>query len=287
MSHTHEQKFERVEERTIDEKKGTEEVRVGIDTGYGDPALNFQPTDATLVRTPCVGGDVMSSNRSSACSSGVAGASQFASHSMRDSSSGNVVKEAEKTTSYTHTEAHAPLITPSQPFIVTGAAGLAQEIVGEGFTASASRISGGAVNTKVIETAEMRQKELREQEQFAREQAAIIQHHDKDLARKTEKYQKEAEAEAEKIRKELEKQHARDVEFRKDLVETAIDRQKQEIDLEAKKAKADLERERQMAKEALDNSKMQTNIEVQMNSAAGMTTSGGTSVSESHVSKNF
>lgn len=46
---SHEEKFERVEERKIDNKHGLEEVRVGMDTGHGDPALNFQPTDATLV----------------------------------------------------------------------------------------------------------------------------------------------------------------------------------------------------------------------------------------------
>lgn len=49
MSKVHEEKFERVEERKIDTESGLEEVRVGIDTGKGDPALNFQPTDATLV----------------------------------------------------------------------------------------------------------------------------------------------------------------------------------------------------------------------------------------------
>lgn len=53
MSNTHEEKFERVEEHKLDRKHGTEEIRVASDTGKGDPALNFQPTDVTLVRLCC------------------------------------------------------------------------------------------------------------------------------------------------------------------------------------------------------------------------------------------
>lgn len=283
MSHTHEQKFERVEERKIDEKRGIEEVRVGVDTGHGDPALNFQPTDAALVRAPVVAG--MEGSHSSMTSHGaVAGASQFSSSSIRDSTSGNDVREAQKNSSYVHTEVKAPLVNPLPPIISTGAAGLAQEMVGEGFSASAARISGGAVNTNIVETAEMRERSRVDQEKYAREHEAIARSHDKELEKKTEKYRIEAEAEAEKIRKELEKQHARDVDFRKDMVESTIDFQKREIDLEAKKAKSELDHERQLAKEALESSKMRTDIEVKLDTAAGQTVSGGTtaSVSQSH-----
>lgn len=183
-------------------------------------------------------------------------------------------------TSYTHTEVKAPLITPAAPFISTGVAGLAQDMVGEGFSASAARISGGSVDTQVHESQASRELAAKDQEKYRREQEAIARSHEKDLEKKTEDYRKTAEAEAEKIRKELEKQHARDVEFRKDVVESAIDRQKREVDLEAKYAKKDLEHERQLALDALEQSKMATNVQVSMDTAAGTTVSGGTTVSQ-------
>jgi len=189
--------------------------------------------------------------------------------------------QQEKSTSYTHTEVRAPLINTVSPIVSIGSAGLAQEIVGEGFTASAARISGASSNVMVNETAEMRQQQLKEQEHYQREKNAIERQHEKELEKKTEAYRKTAEEEAERIRKELEKQHARDVDFRKDLVESAIDKQKREVELEAKMAKKDLERERELALNALENSKMATNVQVQMDTAAGKTISGGTTVSES------
>ncbi|XP_055330565.1 cytosolic-abundant heat soluble protein 86272-like [Paramacrobiotus metropolitanus] len=271
MSH-HEEKFERVEERTVDPSRGLQEVRVGMDTGHGDPALNFQPTDATLVKgkTVVTGADAAGLTT---------GATQYS--SAATAQSGTRTFEAEKNTSYTHTEVRAPLIAPMAPIISTGSAGLAQEVIGEGFTASAARVTAGSQAGTVVETAEMREKALKDQEHYQREKEAIARSHEKELEKKTDSYRKEAEEEAEKIRKELEKQHARDVEFRKEMVDTTIERQKREVELEAKYAKKELEHERQLAQDALDKSRMATNIEVSMDTAAGRTVSGGTTVSES------
>jgi len=273
MSHTHEQKFERVEERTVDDKKGLQEVRVGLDTGHGDPALNFQGTDAALVNAPGVGRNA-----------GVAGQAEYHSDVRVDhtGNSSNISKDQSKATSYTHTEVRAPLVNPAPPIISTGSAGLAQDIVGSGFTASAARISGSAASVNVVETAEMRETRLKEEERYRREQEAIARSQEKDMEKKTEAYRKDAEEQAEKIRKELEKQHAKDVDFRKDMVESAIDRQKREIDLEAKYAKKELEHERELAKAALEESKLRTDVQVRMDTAAGQTVSGGTTVSQ-HV----
>lgn len=89
---TSEQKFERVEERTIDSGKGLSEVRVGTDTGHGDPALNFTPTNAAIVRAPGVGP--------------VAGEAQYQSgvRIERGDVSRDVSQEQFKSTAYTHTE---------------------------------------------------------------------------------------------------------------------------------------------------------------------------------------
>jgi len=194
--------------------------------------------------------------------------------------SSDFVSQKDQQTSFTHTEVRAPLINPLPPIISTGSAGLAQDIVGEGFCASATRVSGQTANIGVCETQETRAHAAKDQERYSREQESIARSHEKDLEKKTEEYRKTAEAEAEKIRKELEKQHARDVDFRKDVVESAIDRQKREVELEAKYAKKELEHERELALNALEQSKMATNVQVSMDTAAGTTVSGGTTISQ-------
>nr|WBQ85699.1 CAHS 5a [Macrobiotus sp. 2 JF-2022a] len=64
----------------------------------------------------------------------------------------------------------------------------------------------------------------------------------------------------------MEKQHERDIAFRKELMDKAIERQKEEIALEAKYARKELERQREMAVNALDRSKKQTDVQVNIDS---------------------
>jgi len=180
-------------------------------------------------------------------------------------------------TSCTYTDCKVPMSHITPPLLISSAEGLAQEIVGEGFSASASRVSGNTTQELVRESEESARQAQIDLERRNREMNAVAQQSEKEIEKKTEAYRKKAEVEAEKIRRELEKQHQRDVEFRKDLVETAIDRQKREVELEAKYAKTELEHERRLALEALERSKMSTNIEVNFDSAAGLT------VTDSHV----
>jgi len=184
-------------------------------------------------------------------------------------------RSAEKSTSYTHTEIKPVHVTA--PLLISSAEGLAQEMVGEGFSASAARVSGEASGEMVVESAASARQAFIDREKKDREMDAVAQASQKELEKKTEAYRKKAEEEAEKIRRELEKQHERDVEFRKDLVESAIDRQKREVDLEAKYAKKELEHERKLAMDALERSKLASNIEVNFDSSAGKT------VTESHL----
>jgi len=187
---------------------------------------------------------------------------------------------SEQSVTHTHTEVRAPVINTPAPVMVTSASGLAQEMVGDAFSASAARITSEGSSSVVVESAAMAKQAAMDRERYTREEAAIAKSHDMDLEKKTEKYRKEAEAQAEKIRKEMEKQHAKDIEFRKEIVESTIDRQKREVELEAKYAKKELEMERQKALDALEHSKTATNIEVTFDAAAGTTTSSGTVVSE-------
>ena len=88
-------------------------------------------------------------------------------------------EQKNQATSYTHTQVSAPVITVPSPIISSGAAGLADQIVGQGFSASAARISGTSVDVAVAETAEMRQKSAEDQARYHREQDAIVRAHEK------------------------------------------------------------------------------------------------------------
>lgn len=119
-------------------------------------------------------------------------------------------------------------------------AGLAEDLIGKGFTASAARVTGTSEELNVQPSPALLQQQKTDEDRYHREQNAIAKQHEKELEKKTEAYRKQAEHEAEKIRNQLEKQHGRDIEFRKDLVDQAIEKQKKEVDLEAKAAKQEL-----------------------------------------------
>jgi len=185
-----------------------------------------------------------------------------------------------KHSSYTHTEVRAPLMNLPTPFI-SSSLGLAQQLMGEGFQASMSRISGTSEECLVGDFPQIEEESRKDIEAKQREQEQLTHQFELDLKRKTEGYRKQQEIETERIRKELEKQHLRDVEFRKDLMEQQIDNQRRQIELEAKYAKKELDRERQRARLVLDKSKFHTDIQVNMESSVGGTESQGQIVSES------
>ncbi|GAU88204.1 CAHS2 [Ramazzottius varieornatus] len=184
-------------------------------------------------------------------------------------------------TSYTHTDVRTNIPNIPAPFISTGVSGLGQQLVGEGFTASAARISGQSSETHVQMTPEMEAEARKDRERYERELQAINERHQRDIEGKTEAYRKQAEQEAERLRKELEKQHQRDIEFRKSLVQGTIENQKRQVELEAQLAKRELDREARLATQALDQSKMATDVQVNFDSAVGHTVSGATTVSQS------
>jgi F0F1-type ATP synthase membrane subunit b/b' len=175
----------------------------------------------------------------------------------------------------THTEIRAPIIHPSSAggISVSGLSGLAKEVMGEGMTASVERIEVNNRDEAIMETPEQAEEFRKHQEKYLKGQQAIREKHEKDIARLTEEYRKKTEQEAEKIRKQMERQHERDVDFRKQLVEDAIKRQKEELALEAKYAVKEMERQRDLALDALDCSRIHTDISVNLNTTAGQTSS--------------
>jgi len=199
--------------------------------------------------------------------------------------SGQQVREKQEVqnSSYTKTDVKVAVPNIMPPFISSTIN--AHDLVGEGFQASVSRITGASGELEVHDTEQQVEEARRDYEAKIREQELLNTQFEKELERKTDAYRKQQELETEKIRKELEKQHLRDVEFRKELVEQAIENQKRQIDLEARYAKKDLERERAKARMVLDKSRFHTDIQVNMNAAAGNTQSGSQSVSVSESEK--
>ena len=117
----------------------------------------------------------------------------------------SVITEASSTSS-TFTEAKPALRIPA-PILVSSATGLAQEMVGESFTASAARVTGSASQEYVVETAATARQSAVDQARHDKEMKAIAEAAEKEVEKKTAAYRKKAEEEAEKIRKALEKQH--------------------------------------------------------------------------------
>ena len=72
-------------------------------------------------------------------------------------------------------------------------------------------------------------------------------------------------------------------EYRKEMVEDSVKRQKQELELEAKFAKKELERERERAKAALEHCKLQTDVQVSLDTAAGHTTTIASHSNAHHI----
>uniref|UniRef100_P0CU47 Cytosolic-abundant heat soluble protein 89226 n=1 Tax=Hypsibius exemplaris TaxID=2072580 RepID=CAHS5_HYPEX len=126
-----------------------------------------------------------------------------------------------------------------------------------------------------------------EYERYRAKVEALARIHEDETSRKAAAYRNAVEADAELIRQTLERQHMRDIEFRKDLVESSVDRQQQEIRLEAEYAMRALEQERVNARAALDQAMASTNIDVNIDSAIGTTHSQGrvTTTSESRTSQ--
>ncbi|GAV06214.1 CAHS3 [Ramazzottius varieornatus] len=128
-------------------------------------------------------------------------------------------------------------------------------------------------------------------EEYARYKAKVEQlarQDEQDAGMRAAQYREEVERDAELIRQILERQHIRDLEFRKEMVENQVNRQEREIQLEAEYAMRALELERNAAKEALESAKAQTNVNVKVESAIGTTVSKGaiqTSADKSSTTK--
>jgi len=189
-------------------------------------------------------------------------------------------KEAINTT-HVHVQASVPLVAPQPPIIALGA-DISKDLAG--LTNSIAVITAETNKLSLAPNKEILDRAAREDEQVRRELEKIAEAYEKEVGRKSEQYRQQTEAEAHKIRKMLEEQHFRDIAFRQQIVDAAIERQKKEIELEARYARRGLEREGLMAKAALEQSKMATNVVVNFDSAVGHTVSAGNTVSSAEAS---
>ncbi|XP_055348073.1 cytosolic-abundant heat soluble protein 94205-like [Paramacrobiotus metropolitanus] len=178
---------------------------------------------------------------------------------------------------HVHTEIRAPLVAPPVAHVeVQGGFG----DLAAGFTGSSARYTATSGEVFVQPSPRALEEARRDSLSHQKEADSIARAHEQDLMKRSEKYQSETEAEALKIRKEMEKQHERDIAFRKSLIDSAVDRQIREVDLEARMAKRELLREAQIAKEQLDRASAATTVEVDLKTAVGHTHSAGVTASE-------
>ncbi|GAV06915.1 CAHS14 [Ramazzottius varieornatus] len=115
-------------------------------------------------------------------------------------------------------------------------------------------------------------------EEYARYRAkveALAREDEREAGLRAAEYRTEVERDAETIRQILERQHIRDLEFRREMIEHQVDRQEREIQLEAEYAMRALEMERQAARKALETAKAQTHVDVRVDTAIGTTISKG------------
>nr|WBQ85721.1 CAHS 7b [Mesobiotus philippinicus] len=147
-------------------------------------------------------------------------------------------------------------------------------LIGEGMSVNVQRVTAASQEI-VYESPELAAEAQRDYEDKEKEHAQLAVAFEKELERRTEIYRKQQEEEAEKIRRELEKQHLRDVEFRQSLVEVTIENQKKQIDIETRYAKRDMDRQKRAAKESLERNKFKQEVQVSIQSGAGATISEG------------
>ncbi|GAV02176.1 CAHS11 [Ramazzottius varieornatus] len=141
---------------------------------------------------------------------------------------------------------------------------------------------GGGASAEIhagttVDLTQMQRKDLGPEE-YARYKAkveALAAKDERDAGKRAAMYREEVERDAELIRQILERQHIRDLEFRKEMIEHQVNRQEREIQLEAEYAMRALELERKAAREALEEAKAQTAVDVKFDTAIGVTISKG------------
>nr|WBQ85707.1 CAHS 6b [Macrobiotus polonicus]WBQ85709.1 CAHS 6a [Macrobiotus polonicus] len=157
------------------------------------------------------------------------------------------------------------------------------ELLAQGSGGTSAEIHA-STNVDLLTNVNMDTMAPEEYERYRQRVEDLAAQHASESAEKAAQYRNQVEQDAELIRRTLERQHIRDIEFRKDMVESAVDRQQHEIQLEAEYAMRALEKEREAARNALDQAKMQTNIDVRVDTAVGTTISrGNVSTSSEHT----
>lgn len=157
---------------------------------------------------------------------------------------------------------------------------LAQDLLNEfkTFQTSDARIVGSSYEEKFQEFPQLVEEAVRDQELKLKEQEKLTQEFERELARRSEAYRKQAEGESEKIRTEVEKQRQKDIDLRKQLAELAIENQKRKVDIESKYAKRDLDRQSNLVRETLEKSRSIQDVQVNLETAVGHTESGAHTV---------